>query len=368
MDSFKGSVGSAELGEAAKKGILAASSEIEVSVLPVSDGGEGLLEVFSSLDGSVSHVIYCHDPLGREIEAAYLVLDHKTAVIETATAAGLTLLRKEERNPLLTSSYGIGEMIRNALDRGIRDFIVGLGGSATNDAGLGMLRALGYRFFDQHRHEVVLAKDLQQIDAIDFAQVDERIKSCHFFIAGDVNNPLCGSRGASRVYAGQKGADEGMIVYLDQALLTFSVVVRQEFGLDHSDIPGTGAAGGLGFAFVSFLDAELGSGIELVLKKLEIEKKIQEADIIITGEGRVDGQSSMGKVITGIASLCQKYRKQCIVIAGDTEAFDPVLYDRGVTAVFSIQDSPRSLEQMMDKETTLMLVTKLSEQLFRVIY
>ncbi len=266
---------------------------------------------------------------------------------------------------LKASTFGVGELIKDAIYRGSRDFIVGLGGSATNDAGLGMLRALGFKFLDNQKNEVVFPKDLDKIVAIDKTYVLKELEKCNFKIACDVNNPLYGKNGATYVYGKQKGASTEVLDHLENQLKAFADIVDD--GLKYSKQAGSGAAGGLGFGFLAFLNAELKSGIDIVLEAVNFKEKIKDADFVITGEGKIDTQSAMGKVISGIGSLCKKQGVPCIALSGNTEDTDSSLHEIGITSYFSILNSPMSLYDAMNKDRTLKLIEKEVEQIFRLI-
>ncbi|WP_458699815.1 glycerate kinase [Sulfurospirillum sp. 1307] len=365
IDSFKGCASSKELALAIKKGISKVSNKFEVDFVSISDGGEGLLEVFG--EKIQIQTLTCKDPLGREIQANYGIKDNKKAIIEVANSIGLYRLKKEERDPSITSSYSVGELIKDAYQKGIREFIIGLGGSSTNDAGLGMLRALGYKFLDNNNQEVKYAKDLSKIVKIDFDNVLKGLNKASFLIASDVNNPLCGKKGASFTYGAQKGASKQMLKELDFELNSFANLVKKELLVDFKDTNGAGAAGGLGFAFLSFLNAQIEPGINVVIKELDLENKIKTSDVIISGEGKIDNQSLNGKVVNGIAKICKTYEKPCIVLTGDSSEIDDEIYHLGVGSVFSIQNKPMSLSESMQKDIALNLIAHKSEQIFRLI-
>lgn len=367
IDSFKGSASSLELSESIKEGLKELDKNIKVSICPMADGGEGTLEALSFAQKTETIGLTCKDPLGKDVKAKYSIIENNLAIIEMASASGLPLVPKDKRDPLSTSTYGTGELIRDALKRGVKEFVVGIGGSATNDAGLGMLRALGFRFFDAQAAEIIYAKELSQIASIDESAVLDELHDAHFSIACDVNNPLCGKNGASYVYGPQKGADEKMVIFLDGQLEKFSALVALWRGQDFSNTPGAGAAGGLGFAFLAFLNGELKSGIDIVLQKSSFYKEIEDADLVITGEGRIDTQSFMGKVCDGVGQACKKRDIPCIALAGDVKEAGSDMYKKGVLAAFSIMDAPMSLEEAMNKENTLALVKKKVQGLFRLL-
>lgn len=367
IDSFKGCASSHELAQYIKKGILKVYEEAKVVVCPIADGGEGTVEALSLSDGAKLISTTCKDPLGNDIEATYTILKDGVGVIEMASASGLPLVPLSKRNPSITTTYGTGDLIKDAIKRGVREFIVGIGGSATNDAGLGMLRSLGFMFLDKSGSEIILAKDLGKIINIDKSKSLKELKECKFMVACDVNNPLFGKNGAAHIYAKQKGADEEMILDLDEQLRLFSEVILAQGDKKLAEFPGSGAAGGLGFGFLAFLNSELKSGIKIILEQLDIKSKIKDADFVITGEGKIDRQSSMGKVIHGIGSVCKEYSVPCIALSGNSYEADYSVNEVGVTSFFSILNSPVTLGEAMNKQNTLSLIGKESEQIFRLI-
>lgn len=367
IDSFKGCAGSGELARAIEKGALNIYPGCEVAICPVADGGEGTVEALASSPGARLRTITCQGPLGDPVQASYTILRDNCAVIEMAAASGLPLVPGDKQNPGITTSFGTGELIQDAIARGCRNFIVGIGGSATNDAGLGMLQSLGYGFWDKSGNPVRYAKDLSQIKTIDDTHVLAELSGCYFRVACDVTNPLFGPNGASYVYGPQKGADTAMVAHLDAQHQAFAALVAKTIGKNCSEIPGSGAAGGLGFGFVSFLNAELQSGIQIILEQVGLKSMIETADLVITGEGRIDRQSAMGKVIDGIGSLCKEAGVPCIALAGDCFRAADEIHDKGVTSVFSILSKPMTLDQAMDKETALVLIQKKIEQVLRLI-
>ncbi|WP_294967160.1 glycerate kinase [Sulfurimonas sp.] len=367
IDSFKGSVSSSELSSSIKDGIREIYEDSEIIICPIADGGEGTLEAMSADSDAKDIFVKCKDPLNKDIEASYIILNNSTAVIEMAAASGLPLINEKDRNPYYTTTYGTGELIRDAINKGIREFIIGLGGSATNDAGLGMLRALGFKFLDSLDAEVVYAKDLSSIAKLDISNVLEELSECSFKVACDVNNPLYGKNGASYIYSKQKGADAEMIEKLDSELKAFADFVKKEVKEDFSSIVGAGAGGGIGFGFLAFLNAELKSGIKIVLEHIKFEEKIKDAHFVITGEGKIDKQSVMGKVIDGISEHCQSQNIPCIALTGNYAEIDDEVHQKGVSAVFSILDSPMSLQDAMQKQTALKLIKNKTKQVFRLI-
>ncbi|MFJ5758997.1 glycerate kinase [Neobacillus sp. NPDC093182] len=369
VDSLKGSLSSIEANKAIAEGLLKANPDFSVQSLPVADGGEGTVEALVYATGGQFVDSVVTGPLGQPVRARYGILgDKMTAVIEVAEACGLPLLPKEERNPLLTTTYGVGQLILDAIEKGCRDFIIGLGGSATNDAGVGMLQALGYQFFTKAGELVGHGgAALKEISRIDPAHVLEKVKAAKFRVACDVNNPLYGLNGAAYIYGPQKGATPEMVTELDEGLRNFANVVLEQQGTDLQSISGAGAAGGLGSAFAGFLEAELESGVELILELARFEEQLQGVDLVITGEGKLDGQTSMGKAPAGIALLAKQHRIPVIALAGDITEGNPSLHESGITAYFTIVGGPISLEKAMNPETTRTNLKRTGEQIGRVL-
>jgi len=367
IDSFKGSVNSMKLARAVEEGVLEVYKDCKIVICPIADGGEGTVEALSHSVNAKLISVTCKDPLGYDVEAQYAILDNSVAIIEMASASGLPLVPLEKRNPSVTNSYGTGDLIKDAMKKGIREFIVGIGGSATNDGGLGMLRSLGFSFLDKAGNEIMFAKELDRVVTIDKSKMLKELNKCNFRVACDVNNPLCGPNGATFVYAKQKGADEDMIVDLDSKLNHFASVVEKESNKKLRDIEGAGAAGGLGFGFLAFLNASLESGIKIILEQVDLKGKIQNADFVITGEGKIDKQSSMGKVLSGIATVCKEQNIPCIALAGNCSEANESLHEVGVSAYFSILNAPIALEVAMQEDVALELMRKKVEQLFRLI-
>ncbi|MFH1526008.1 MAG: glycerate kinase, partial [Bacteroidota bacterium] len=324
IDSFKGSISSLNAARAIKEGIHSVSDQAEIEIVPIADGGEGTVEaVIEALNGQYI-AAQVHDPLMRLINARYGVIDlGKTAIIEMAAASGLTILKQHEMNPLITTSFGTGEQIVDAIKKGSRRIILGLGGSATNDGGIGMAAALGFKFYDGNNIAVEpFAKNLSRIERIDLPKNYNELKEIGFIAVTDVTNPLLGINGASYVYGPQKGADESVVKMLDESMKKYSEVVEQKFKKSISGISGSGAAGGLGFASAAFLNAEIINGIDFITTVLNLEEMIMNSDVVITGEGRLDDQTRFNKVPFGVAKLAKKYDKKVIAVAGivDEEA------------------------------------------------
>ncbi len=306
-------------------------------------------------------------PLGNPIEAEYGIVGGNTAVIEMSAAAGITLVPDKMRNPLYTTTYGVGEMIKDAIEKGCRRFLVGIGGSATNDGGIGMLQALGYGFLDQEGNEVPLgARGLERLAVIEKKKVLPELEDCEFRIACDVVNPLCGSQGSSAVYGPQKGADAEMIHKMDKWMEAYAELAGKSFPQDPKK-PGTGAAGGLGFAFLTFTNSVLESGIQIILEETGLEEYVKEADVVVTGEGRLDGQTAMGKAPVGVAGLAKKYGKTVIAFAGSVTRDAVKCNEKGIDAFFPVIREISTLEEAMDPETAGQNLEDTAEQVFRLI-
>lgn len=350
-DSFKGSLSSQEVGEAAVQGILSVMPDAEVVVIPVADGGEGTAETIARiLGGSICDCV-AEGPLGESVKAYYAIAG-RTAVIEMAVASGLTLIPEHKRNPEHTSSYGTGQLIADALNRGCDNMIICIGGSATNDGGVGMLQALGWSFYDNAGAEVgrggINAGKVQRIKS---SPLKEALSGIRFTVACDVRNPLTGPRGASRIFGPQKGADEKMVERLEASLCHFADVVAEQTGLDYSGMAGAGAAGGLGFALKSFLGAELVPGAELVLDTIGFNELIKDADLIITGEGRLDRQTLMGKIPYEILRRGMENGIPVIAIGGRIEKeAENLLVQAGFSEVYGVTNESTPLEVAMIPE------------------
>ena len=367
VDSFKGSLSSFEAGETVKKAFVDIFN-VEASVFPVSDGGEGTVEtVVKALKGEIVN-IEVTGPLGEKINSFYGIINNKTAVIEMAAASGLPIVPMDKRNPMNTTTYGVGELISDAVKRGIRDFVIGIGGSATNDGGLGMLSALGVKFTDKYGKNCgIFGRDLFNVENIDISGIPDGVKESSFKIACDVNNPLCGKNGASAVFGPQKGADEKTVEEMDKALEKYAFLSEKVLGKGFKDKEGTGAAGGLGFAFVSYFNGKLLPGIELVLDMLDIEKEMKTADIVITGEGRLDSQTVMGKAPGGVAKLAKKYNLPVIAFSGCIGDGAEKCNLKGIDAFFPIIRNAVSIEEAMKKESAEKNMYNTALQVFRLI-
>lgn len=369
IDSFKGSLSSMDAGLAARDGILRAVPDARVKVCPLADGGEGTVLALTQGMGGQFHRVWVTGPLGTPVLAEYGILHNgTTAVIEMAAAAGITLVPPEKLNPMEATTFGVGELIGDAIHRGCRNFIVGIGGSATNDGGVGMLQALGFSFLDSQGHEIVRgARGLKDLSAIHTENVLPQLAQCTFRIACDVKNPLCKTHGCSAVFAPQKGADAQMIAHMDAWLSDYAKLAMTCCGQDYSNDPGAGAAGGLGFAFLAFTNAVLESGIQIVMEETGIEQEICQADVVLTGEGRMDGQTAMGKAPVGVAALAKKYGKPVLAVAGSVTRDAKACNKKGIDAFFPIIRGVCTLEEAMEPENARANMTDATEQIFRLL-
>lgn len=368
IDSFKGSLTSIEAGNAAAEGFCRVDPGIEVMVRPLADGGEGTVDALvTGMKGSKEYVSVT-GPLGAPVNCEYgMIRDSMTAIIEMSGAAGITLIPRDELNPLDATTYGVGEVIRDAIQKGCRRFIVGIGGSATNDGGIGMLQALGFGILDREGRQVSFgAKGLKEIDRITDDNVLSQLKECTFRVACDVTNPLCGAKGCSAVYGPQKGATPAMVVEMDQWMSHYAAMVREKFPNADMEFPGTGAAGGLGFAFLTFINAELKSGIRIVLEETRLEDYIKEADLVITGEGMLDYQTAMGKAPVGVAQLAKKHNKPVIAFAGGVTKDAGACNEKGIDAFFPIVRGISTLEEAMRPDTARSNLAAAAEQAMRL--
>ncbi|WP_096270166.1 glycerate kinase [Paucisalibacillus globulus] len=369
IDSFKGSISSVHGSEAIAYGIRDAYPNANILITPLADGGEGTVEALVHATGGRILEKEVIGPLGDKVKASYgTSKDGNTAFIEVAAACGLPLLSQGELNPMVTTTYGVGELIIDAMENGYREFIIGLGGSSTNDAGVGMLQALGFRFLDHHGKEVSFGgRVLASIEQIDSENVHPLLRECTFHVACDVRNPLYGNDGAAYIYGPQKGATPEMVKQLDAGLRHYASIVSRDLKVDIHNIEGAGAAGGLGAAFSGFLNGKLQSGIDLMLNVIDLEKKIQGVDMVITGEGMLDSQTSMGKAPSGIAQIASSLNIPVIAIVGAIKQEDHPIKDNGLTACFSIVNQPMSIEEAMDTATTYSNLQFVTSQIFSLI-
>ena len=369
IDSLKGSLSSMEAGMAIKDGILAAKPDAEVIVKPLADGGEGTTDALIEGMNGERIVLTVTGPMHTPVDAYYGYLkDTNTAVMEMASAAGITLVPDSEKNPLLATSYGVGEMINDAIQRGCRNFIIGIGGSVTNDGGIGMLKALGVRFLDENGEDAGEGgQALAKIARIDVSGMNPLLKECHIQVACDVNNPLCGKNGSTYVYGPQKGVTEDMKKTLDEAMAHFARVTSETLENDYMNTPGAGAAGGLGYAFLAYTGAALTPGIELILDAVGLEEELSGADVVVTGEGRLDFQTAMGKAPVGVARLAKKYNAKVIAFAGSVTKEATACNKEGIDAFFPILRGVCTLAEAMDPVTARNNMTATVEQVFRLL-
>lgn len=395
IDSFKGSLASLAAGEVAAAAVREVLPGAAVQVFPLADGGEGTVDALIEGLGGESVAVTVTGPLGTPITSRYgWVAGRELAIIEMADAAGLPLVPVAERNPLNTTTYGLGELILAAADAGAREFIIGIGGSATNDCGLGMLTALGVKFLDNAGRALtandsgvagaptgIYGRDVARVAAIDMSGLAPVVRECHFHIACDVNNPLTGERGCSYIYGPQKGATPEIVCSMDASIAQFAAVVARDLApstsgagvapaaTDYAAMPGAGAAGGLGFAFRSFLPAMLEPGIEIVLGTLGIERALQTADLVITGEGRMDAQTAMGKAPVGVARLAKRLNPnvKTVAVCGCAERDARRVNECGIDAYFPILHAPMTVAEAMEEQTARMNLAQTVEQIVRLI-
>ena len=408
IDSFKGSLSSKEAGEAIKTGILRVVPDADVMISPLADGGEGTVETLVEALGGSLETVRVKGPLFQEVEAHYGILsesekfqaeiksdthwetlpenpskahseapsetdsqyspnDGKLAIMEMSQASGITLVAPEKRNPLKTGSYGVGEMILDAYHKGCRRFLMGIGGSATNDGGIGMLSALGFRFSKENGEEICpIGEGLKDLARIDATSVPKGLLHCSFQIACDVENPLYGENGASLVYGFQKGGNKELLSQMDLWMKRYSELVKEYNPAANPEAPGSGAAGGLGFAFRSFLQGELKSGVSLILEETKLSEKMQGADLVITGEGRLDEQSSMGKAPIGVAKLAKAQGIPVLAFAGAVTVGAKACNQAGIDAYFPILREITTLEDAMNKENARRNLEDTVEQVIRL--
>ena len=366
-DSFKGSLASYEICQYIENGIKKVSKQIETIKSPMGDGGEGTLEAIVEANNGEYISAEVLNPIFDKIDAVYGVYENgKTAIIEMAKASGLTLIEKKNQNPMNTTSYGTGELIKDALNRGCEKIVVGIGGSATNDCGIGMLSALGAKFLDKHKEKIIpIGRNLKEIHTIDFSELDKRCYNCEFVVACDVENPLIGNKGAVRVYAKQKGANNEDMDILETGTKLFGELLEKECNKSIVNLKGAGAAGGLGAALMGVLGANRKNGINLVIDEVKLEDKIIDVDLVITGEGMLDSQTFFGKTPYGVAKIAKKYNKPVIAIAGGIKEDNIEFYKNGFTGVFSITNRPMTLIESV--ENCGILIENLVENIVNVM-
>ncbi len=353
--SLKGSLTAAETGEAIARGVRAVLQDAEIVVVPVADGGEGTVEALVDATGGVRFEQVVSGPLGEPVTASFGILgDERTAAIEMASCAGLPLVPPALRDPRITTTYGVGELILAALERGCRRFIIGIGGSATNDGGAGMAQALGASLVDEAGQPIAPGgAALPTLAHISTAAMDARLRECAFDVACDVTNPLCGPTGASAVYGPQKGATPEMVVQLDAALVHYARIIERDLGLTVRDIPGAGAAGGLGAGLLAFLGATLRPGAQIVLEAVGLEAHMPDADLVITAEGQLDSQTAYGKSVGAVAALAKRYGIPVLALAGGLGEHYQQAYALGIDAIATLPSRPMTLDYAMQQASSL---------------
>ena len=366
-DSFKESMTAKEVCEAMERGIRKANSQIRCIHVPMADGGEGTMQSLVDATGGRVYSKEVVGPLGNNVVAEYGILGNgEIGVIEMASASGIHLVDSEKRNPLITTTFGTGQLIKACLDKGVKKLLIGIGGSATNDGGAGFIQALGGRLLDENGDDLSYGGGaLAKLHTIDLSNLDERLKYVSVEVACDVNNPLCGKEGASYVFGPQKGATREMIEILDQNLSHYAEVIKEQLGKDVISKAGAGAAGGLGAGLMAFLDVKLKSGLEMVIEYANLEEKVRYADMVWTGEGSIDFQTQYGKTPLGVAMIAKKYNKPVIALAGRVGNDIDVLYDKGIDAIFGIMRGVTSIEEALVKGPEN--VEKTSENIIRLL-
>ncbi len=350
-DSFKESMTAKEACEAMERGIKKVNANIRCIHVPMADGGEGTMQSLVDATGGEIYSLNVIGPLGNEVKAMYGILgDGETGVLEMASASGIHLVAAEKRNPLVTTTFGTGQLIKACLDHGVKKLLIGIGGSATNDGGAGVIQALGGKLLDKEGKELGFGGgELGKLTIIDLTNFDERLKDVEIEVACDVNNPLCGERGASNVFGPQKGATPEMISVLDLNLSHYSSVIKEQMNKDVLDIPGAGAAGGLGAGLMAFLNGKLKKGIDMVIEYSGLEEKVKSADMVWTGEGSIDFQTQYGKTPLGVATIAKNYNKPVVALAGKIGEDIDILYSKGIDSIFGIMKGVTTIEEALEK-------------------
>lgn len=358
-DSYKHCLSSKEVGECLREGIMEKMPETTVVIVPIADGGEGTVDALVDLAGGEKVSVSVHGPMMKETTAQFGLIDNgRTAVMEMSAASGIELLKDEELDPLKTTTFGTGEMILDALDRGCDKIVIGLGGSATNDGGAGMLEALGIKLLDKDGNSIPKGGGgLSALEEIDASGLDERLKDTEIVLASDVDNTLTGDDGATRVYGPQKGAGKDEIEKLEKNIIRFADLTEKITGKDLRDEPGAGAAGGIGFGFMTYLDAQMRNGFRLISEMTGLEEEVKKCNLVITGEGKIDRQTQFGKTPYGVAQVAKKHNKPVIAVSGTLGEGYEVLYEKGFDALFSIADRPMSLQDSMKNAGKLLKST-----------
>ena len=348
-DSFKESMTAKEVCVAMERGIKKVNSNIQCIHVPMADGGEGTMQSLVDATGGEVYSLEVVGPLGNKVKAEYGILGNgEIGVLEMASASGIHLVSLEERNPLITTTYGTGELIKACLDRGVKKLLIGIGGSATNDGGVGVIQALGGRLLDKEGNELGFGGgELEKLDRIDLTNFDRRLKDVVIEVACDVSNPLCGENGASYIFGPQKGASVEMIKILDNNLKHYAKVIKEQFGKDVLEIAGAGAAGGLGAGLMVFLNGNLKKGIEIVIEYSGLEKKVKNCDMVWTGEGSIDFQSQYGKTPLGVATVAKKYNKPVVALAGRVGDDIDILYEKGIDSIFGIMRGVTTIDEAL---------------------
>lgn len=366
-DSFKESMTAQKACDAIERGLKKIIKNAEFIKVPMADGGEGTTQSLVDATGGKFYHTESTGPLGEKVNSVFGILgDGKTAILEMASTSGLEIVPREKRNPMLTTTFGTGELIKKAIDMGVSTVLIGIGGSATNDGGAGMIQALGGKLLDKNGNQIGFGGGkLSEIERIDLSEVDERLKNIKIIAACDVQNPLTGPTGASHIFGPQKGADKEMVEILDENLKHFAEIIRKDLGKDIENVPGAGAAGGLGAGLMAFLSAELKKGIDIVIEYSKLEEKMNGVSLVITGEGSIDGQTRFGKTPYGVAKTAKKHNIPVVALAGNVGKDTDILYDFGFDAVFSIMPGVQNLETALKHgEENL---ERISENIGRVI-
>lgn len=369
IDSYKGSLSSLDAGNIVRDAILADNPDYNVIVKAIADGGEGTIEALeSSYQFEVCKLNNLYNPLMEKISGKYLYsLDNNLALMEMSQTGGHSLI-SDRLDPLNATTYGLGQMIENALNKGIKEFVIGIGGSSTSDGGIGMLQSLGAKFLDSNNNEISKgAVGIEGLEKIDLSNFDKRIYDSVFKIACDVDNPLFGKNGAAYVFSPQKGANPDQVKFIDTMLRKYHDKTLEVFNNSDADFPGAGAAGGLGYAFKNYMNAKLEVGIDLILEMIDVEKDIKDCDLVITGEGKMDFQTAMGKASVGVAKLAKKYNKKVIAISGSVENNAVNVHEKGIDAFFTIIDKVRTLDEAMNYEVARENLTRTTKEIFNVI-
>jgi len=350
-DSFKESMTAKEVCEAMERGIKKANSSIRCVHVPMADGGEGTMQSLVDATNGKVYSLKVVGPLGNVVEAQYGILGQgEVGILEMASASGIQLVPTDQRNPLLTTTYGTGQLIKACLNHGVKKLLIGIGGSATNDGGAGVIQALGGKLLDEQGNELGFGGgELGKLSSINLKNFDPRLKEVMIEVACDVNNPLCGEKGASNVFGPQKGATQEMIGILDDNLKHYADIIKKQLGKDVTDKPGAGAAGGLGAGLLAFLNGTLKKGIEMVIEYAGLEEKVKDADVVWTGEGSIDFQTQYGKTPLGVAVVAKKHNKPVIALAGRVGEGIDILYESGIDAIFGIMKGVTSMKEALVK-------------------